>query len=418
MSKIYEKNTGYTVLRRYVDTIVTTCYSRVEVYGKENIPTDGAVIIAPNHCNTLMDALVVLRSHYDETVFGARADIFNNKTAAKALRFLRILPMVRKRDGLRNVANNHESFDQIVEALENGVRYCMFCEGTHRPKHSLLPVNKGIVRIALAANEKFGAEKPVYIVPAGLEYGDYFRFKGTSLLTYGKPINITQFVKDHPDMLEHDLYKEIMWKIADEISSLITFIPDNELYSAKWTLTRIWSDRRGSLKKRLESNKAAAAKAELADEQTLAEADAFETERKLHHISIKSFGHKNPVLSLILKTLGGLAILPFFLYSSVMALPIWLTSFCLCQKIKDKAFTNTVHFGVRIALLPIMAIIWGVLLFMFLPWYAALPMFLVACFANSIFYLSQEYYRVLFSDYHLTLTQKELSNKYWELKNK
>jgi len=417
MGKIYEKDRLYSFLRKYVDTVVMTCYSRCEVYGEENVPTDGAVIVAPNHCNTLMDALVVLRSHKAETVFGARADIFNNKTAAKALTFLRMVPMVRRRDGIRNVERNRETNDQIIEALEHGVRYCMFCEGTHRPKHSLLPVNKGIVRLALAANEKFGKEKPVYIVPAGLEYGDYFRFKATSLLTYGQPINVTKFVEEHPDMLEADIYKEIMWKIADEISNLITFIPDNELYSAKWTLTRIWSDRRGSLKKRLESNKAAAAKAELADEATLAAADAFENARKKAHVSIKSFGHKTPGTAIISKTLLGLLILPFFLYSSVMTLPIWGTTLAICMKIKDQAFRNTVHFGVRLALIPILAIIWGVLLFLFLPWYAALPLFLVACFANSIFYLSQEYYRVLLSDYRLYLKYPELVKKYWELKN-
>ena len=108
MNKIYEKNPWYSLLRLYVDRMIESSYSEMQVIGEENIPQDGAVIIAPNHCNTLMDPLVVLRARKEPTVFGARADIFNNKTAAAALRFLRILPMVRKRDGLRNVAKNHD----------------------------------------------------------------------------------------------------------------------------------------------------------------------------------------------------------------------------------------------------------------------------------------------------------------------
>ena len=61
--KIYEKDLGYDILRPIVDWNIFQSYRRIAVKGKENIPTDGAVIIAPNHCNTLMDALVILRAN-------------------------------------------------------------------------------------------------------------------------------------------------------------------------------------------------------------------------------------------------------------------------------------------------------------------------------------------------------------------
>ena len=77
---IYDKDFGYNILKPIVDWNLKHSYRKVEVRGKENIPTDGAVLIAPNHCNTLMDALVILRAFDNETVFGARADMFNNAT--------------------------------------------------------------------------------------------------------------------------------------------------------------------------------------------------------------------------------------------------------------------------------------------------------------------------------------------------
>ena len=193
-NKIYENDLWYTILKPVVDGIFKHSYRKVSVKGEENIPTDGPVILAPNHCNTLMDALVILRAHRKPTVFGARADMFNNKIVAKIMYFMRILPMVRQRDGLRNVLKNVETQDIIVETLENDVRFCIFPEGRHRAAKSLLPLGKGIFRAALAANEKFGEKKPVYIVPVGLEYGDFFRFRSTSLATYGKAINVTEFV--------------------------------------------------------------------------------------------------------------------------------------------------------------------------------------------------------------------------------
>ena len=140
-NKIYEKDVWYDILRPYVDWCTRHSYSRIEVRGRENIPTDGAVIIAPNHCNTLMDALVVLQSFKNESVFGARADMFKRPLIAKAMFFLRILPMVRQRDGLRNVLKNYESIDTITETLEHGVRFCMYPEGRHRPAPSLLPLH-------------------------------------------------------------------------------------------------------------------------------------------------------------------------------------------------------------------------------------------------------------------------------------
>ena len=148
----------------------------------------------------------------------------------------------------REVAKNIETNEKVVEVLENDIPFCIFSEGTHRPKHSLLPITKGIARIALAANEKFGERKAVYIVPAGIEYGDYFRFRSTSLLQYGKPINVTEFVKAHPDWSEAQLQMELRRMISENISKLITYIPDDEKYDSKWTLARILAcGRKGNL---------------------------------------------------------------------------------------------------------------------------------------------------------------------------
>ena len=81
-TKIYEKDFGYTLLKPCVDWCSRHSYNRIEVKGRENIPAAGAVIIAPNHCNTLMDALVILQAFQDESVFGARADMFKRPLIA------------------------------------------------------------------------------------------------------------------------------------------------------------------------------------------------------------------------------------------------------------------------------------------------------------------------------------------------
>ena len=59
--QLWEDSFAYRLGRVYVDGCTRGCFRRCIVTGKDNIPSDGAVIFAGNHCNTLMDALVILR---------------------------------------------------------------------------------------------------------------------------------------------------------------------------------------------------------------------------------------------------------------------------------------------------------------------------------------------------------------------
>ena len=126
---IYDPDFRYNILKPGVDWCTRRSYRSIKVAGLENIPTDGAVLMTPNHTNTLMDALVVLQTDKTPKVFGARADIFKHKLIAEFMTFARILPMVRQRDGLRNVLKNHESFETIVSTLESGMTFCLYPEG-------------------------------------------------------------------------------------------------------------------------------------------------------------------------------------------------------------------------------------------------------------------------------------------------
>lgn len=413
-NKIYEKDLGYTLLRHVVDWCTRYSYRKTEIRGEENLPTDGPMILAPNHCNTLMDALVMLRAYKGSTVFGARADMFNNKLLAKIMFFLRILPMVRQRDGLRNVLKNVETQEIIVETLENDVRFCVFPEGRHRPEKSLLPLGKGVFRAALAANAKFGAEKPVYIVPVGIEYGDFFRYRSTSLVTYGKPINVTEFVKEHETENEAQLMDPLRKELTARMSGLFTYIPDGEHLKEKWTLTRmlsIASEEKpyGNFGTRLhegtEANRRivaaiekACAEAPESMERLLAEVAEFEKHRRKDGISIYSFRKKNEVLNILGKTIAVLIGLPYFIFSSLACLPMWVIENVLRSRIKDRAFRNTASFGIKLGLGIIWFLILAAVLFSLVPWHAALAGLLLFVPSYSFFHDYIEGMRRFISD--------------------
>jgi 1-acyl-sn-glycerol-3-phosphate acyltransferase len=427
-NKIYEKDPYYSFLRPCVDRCTRLSYNKIEVRGKENIPADGAILLAPNHCNTLMDALVVLQAFGDESVFGARADMFKRQLIAKIMYFVRILPMVRQRDGLRNVLKNKDTQETNVETLENGVRFCMFPEGKHRTKHSLQVFGKGAFRAAIAANNKFGNEKPIYIVPVGIEYGDYFRYRSTHLVNYGKPINVTEFVKGLDVENDVQMIEPLRKELTERIKELITYIPDDEQYDQKWALLKmvaIRDERRGygcfgrKLYDGMLKNREIAADIEAklqAEPEKMAgileEVKEFERLRKASGISIYAFRKKkNPVLNAIGKGLAAIVGLPYFIFSAIASLPMWVASEVIRKKVRDAAFRNTVSFGVKLAMSIVLTPIYAALAFCLAPWWLAIALLLLWYPSYGYFYDYLEGCRRWASDIRL-LRNKKLWKKF------
>ena len=171
--KIQDGSFKYFFTKIFVDWAVKSSYRKYQVEGLENLPQNASVIWASNHTNALMDPLVMLSATKQQKVFVARADIFKKKSVIKILTFLKIMPIYRIRDGIEAVRHNNESIAQATDVLLDGVPFVIYPEATHRPKHSLLKLSKGIFHIAESAIEHTDEQKSVYIQPIGIEYGDY-----------------------------------------------------------------------------------------------------------------------------------------------------------------------------------------------------------------------------------------------------
>ena len=236
--KIQDFNFFYWFLRYYVDFSLKLSYRKIIYVGKENIPQDGAIIYAPNHTNALMDALIVLALDRKPKVFVARADIFKNPTLAKIFTFLKIMPIMRQRDGLKEKKKNQEIINKSVDVLRDRIPFCIFPEGTHNTKHSLLPLSKGIFKIAFQAHEIM-PDMPLYIVPTGLTYGDFFRFRSTVRVEIGKPIKVNDFIKEHSERSGQEQINLMKDLLSKRIRSSILYIPENQEYEATYEICKI-----------------------------------------------------------------------------------------------------------------------------------------------------------------------------------
>ena len=382
MKKIYEDSLGYELLRYTADPYIHGAFKKIRYEGMENLPKEGAVILSPNHCDALMDPLAVLAMNHQKKVFVARADIFSKPLLRKILTYFKIMPIYRVRDGFRNVLRADDTIEKSIEVLNNLVPFCILPEGRHRPMHSLLPLGKGISRVALGADKALKGQKHVYIVPIGCEYGDYYRYRASTLLvTIGKPIDVSAYVADHADHSEAMLLNEIREMTAAAMKELIVYIPDDDDYEATWEGAKLLSGQipERDLRGRFAANRDAVEKiGKLRREQPEKAGKLFEKvleftqARKRARVSLHATYAKHPMAAALWRTLKTLLALPVVLAMAVASSPVLCVNERLAGGVKDPAFRNSFRCGILIVVWTLLLVVWAIVLLCTVKWYWAL----------------------------------------------
>jgi len=431
LEKIKKKDPYYLLLWHYIRIIYHKIHRRVEFYGKEKLTIDAPLILAPNHSNTLMDPMAVLFSTRKIKVFVARADIFKTAWAVKALTFLKMLPINRIRDGVKSLSKNEEINDMVVGLLREDIYFCIFAEGTHQMKHSLLPLGKGICRIAVQASSEFGEKRPVYIAPMGIEYGHYTRFRTSVLVQVGDLFNVTQFIENHAHLGQPELLNALKDAVLIRMKEQILYIPNDEYYEGTMELCHLWS---GKQKEHLKGkdkpllNRFLSAKQTISDvsqylqnqpeeaKKLIEDAKQFSIERHKKGIRIPSMHRKNPIANLFVKSILLIIGLPYFLFASVVSSPTTLLAEWLCTKFKDPAFHNTARFLIVLFINPIFLLIYLIVFFIVLRWYLALVAMVLIVPSVIYVYDYLRWLRLLISDIKW-LRSKSLRNEFAKFAN-
>ncbi|HDQ16056.1 MAG TPA: hypothetical protein ENN45_03255, partial [Bacteroidetes bacterium] len=212
---------------RYHDNLY---YRRVEYTGVENIPENKPVLIGPNHQNALIDAMAILASKRSQApVFLARSDIFSTDFLGNFFISLKILPVYRLRDGKDKLAKNEEIFDLSVEVLEENKVLVIFPEAEHTGYRSILTLKKGLMRVAYHTAEKNNFEIDLHIVPPGISYENYYKYRAKLLVNYGKPIRIVDYKEKYMENPQSALL--ILKKdLQEAIEGLAIHIKNKEHY--------------------------------------------------------------------------------------------------------------------------------------------------------------------------------------------
>ncbi|MFA6581610.1 MAG: 1-acyl-sn-glycerol-3-phosphate acyltransferase [Paludibacter sp.] len=228
------------LLKKYVIFTFKRFYSEYIVVGRENIPTDCPVILAPTHLNALMDALAVhsIAPENQTVTFLARSDIFKNKIVAWFLTGIKIMPAFRMRDGMENLGKNNDIFERCVEVLHNNNAIGIMPEGNQGEQRKLRPFTKGIFRIAFAAQQKYGSQSGVKIVPIGVDFGDFKKFRKHIIINIGKPIEVSEYMfsyKENPVTATN----EIRDRLRSDLSKISVDLASKNHYECFETATEI-----------------------------------------------------------------------------------------------------------------------------------------------------------------------------------
>jgi 1-acyl-sn-glycerol-3-phosphate acyltransferase len=380
MSKIYDFPFLYNIAKRYVIFTYKRFYNEYLVIGRENIPEDGPVIFAPNHLNALMDALAVLSvvPHQMPIVFLARADIFKNKLAAKLLRFTKIMPAFRMRDGVENLGKNNDIFEQCIDILLHDKALGIMPEGNQGEQRRLRPLLKGIFRIAFAAQQKREGKSGVKIVPVGIDLGDLEKSRKHIIINIGKPIEVSEYMNsynDNPVQATNEIREELRKRLSD----LILNLDSEKYYESFETITEI-ANTKGLKQLQLPDNSVNRfiARQMIAEKLIKIEKDESQKAEQLHSLcteyadklkKIKLYTEiveKKPhrATTLLINALLLFITFPIFtggfmLNSLPYFAPVFIRKYVL--KVKYRGFFNSLHYGIGILSFPLFYILQTIL---------------------------------------------------------
>jgi 1-acyl-sn-glycerol-3-phosphate acyltransferase len=405
---------GYQLLRYYVRFAFWLSHNRIVVIGQNRIPPGKPIIFAANHQNALMDSLAIVCTNPSQSLWLARADIFKSKIARPFLKFLKMVPVYRIRDGKDSLANNEEIFASVTRLLENNETTSLFPEAAHSGRRQMLPHKKAIPRIALEAENKNHFNLGLNIVPVGIYYSHYWDFDRTIIVQYGEPIEVDKYREEY----EHNPQKAML-KLRDEIHDqlvpLTMQINSEPLYQDYENIRHIagksYSNTRhfstNSILQLFHAENDLINKLENMESNQVEEFNKLIDKTREYFSSLSGRNLTDEMVKNASK--AGWAVSFIHLCTIVLTLPIFIAGFLfnalpyfiprniIRKKIKDKAFMSTFYFGSGLIIFPVVYLIEaGIVFGLTKSWMLALSALILMPFAGKLAYkLSMYNQRVL-----------------------
>ncbi len=167
----------YWVLKAIL-TPLLRCLFKVKPEGKENVPAQGAAILASNHLS-FSDSIFLPLVLRRRITFVAKAEYFDDPKTAWFFRAVGQIP-IRRGGG----SASQRALDSAMEVLDRGGLFGIYPEGTRSPDGRLYKGHTGVARLALQSGapviavamvgtreaQPIGQVKPNFFSPIGIRF--------------------------------------------------------------------------------------------------------------------------------------------------------------------------------------------------------------------------------------------------------
>ncbi len=219
-------------------------YREYRVVGRHNIPQkDVPTLVVCNHQNGLNDALNILWMFRDsrQPTFIARADMFKKPLVIAALKFIKIMPAFRPRDG-EDPTKNEEIFNVSADVLSHRHTLVLFPEGLADKGHYISMFRKGFARSAFRAEERNDFKLGIKILPVCNHYSGYYNFRERVAMTVGEPVELSGYIdlyKQNPEKAQLTLARDM----HDRVQAMMLDIRPEEDYEKLNLLRNLYTKR-------------------------------------------------------------------------------------------------------------------------------------------------------------------------------
>jgi 1-acyl-sn-glycerol-3-phosphate acyltransferase len=191
---------------------------KIIINDNRNLEKPGPLLIAANHPNSFLDAIIVATLFKNPVYSLTRGDVFKSSAVTKILRALHMLPVYRVSEGTENLEHNYSTFAQCQDIFGKKGIVLIFSEGQCVNEWHLRSLKKGTARIALDAWQH---DTPLQVLPLGINYSSFRKFGKTLILNFGTGITrdqITGDVTNGKTLLEFNhILKEQLRQLVFEI---------------------------------------------------------------------------------------------------------------------------------------------------------------------------------------------------------
>jgi glycerol-3-phosphate O-acyltransferase/dihydroxyacetone phosphate acyltransferase len=194
----------YDAVRAIARLALRWFYRDIEVEGADRLPIGGPILIASNHPNALVDALIIIAVLPARATLTAKATLFDHVFTRLLLSAVGVVPLRRASDETRTNAaapveplRNERSFDALLDKLALGGVVLVFPEGKSHSASELAPLRTGLARIALRTiHERQLSSLP--ILPIGLTFERKATPGSRVLVRVGEPLRVTRALSYDP----------------------------------------------------------------------------------------------------------------------------------------------------------------------------------------------------------------------------